>query len=131
MERDIFVLMERAISSMQSYIERGYVLAVGLSGGKDSTCAMVLMLEAARRSRQAKPDVKHYITSADTTIDNPSTANFLHSLLEEVTMFVDDAGLPVEYTSPSPRLHRNLWCRRSVAELWSEHLKMEFATESA
>ncbi|CAB3807998.1 hypothetical protein LMG28614_06712 [Paraburkholderia ultramafica] len=35
MERDIYALMERAISSMQSYIERGYILATGLSGGKD------------------------------------------------------------------------------------------------
>ncbi|MFL9936440.1 phosphoadenosine phosphosulfate reductase family protein [Paraburkholderia sp. RL18-103-BIB-C] len=62
------------------------------------------MLEAVRRSRQAKPDVKHYITSADTTIDNPSTANFLHSLLEEVTMFVDDSGLPVEVHLTQPSL---------------------------
>ncbi|KAA0998640.1 hypothetical protein FVF58_43750 [Paraburkholderia panacisoli] len=56
MERGIFILMERAIASMQSYIERGYILATGLSGGKDSTCAMVLMLEAVRRSSQTKPD---------------------------------------------------------------------------
>jgi 3'-phosphoadenosine 5'-phosphosulfate sulfotransferase (PAPS reductase)/FAD synthetase len=48
--------------------------------------------------------VKHYITSADTTIDNPSTANFLHSLLEEVTMFVDDTGLPVEVHLTQPSL---------------------------
>jgi DNA sulfur modification protein DndC len=50
MDSSIHALMEDAISSMQSYIEQGYVLAVGLSGGKDSTCVMVLMLEAIRRA---------------------------------------------------------------------------------
>jgi NH3-dependent NAD+ synthetase len=52
MDRDIHTLMESAIASMQSYIERGHVLAAGVSGGKDSTCAMVLMLEAVRRAKQ-------------------------------------------------------------------------------
>ena len=57
MDRDIHTLMENAIASMQSYIEQGHVLAAGVSGGKDSTCAMVLMLEAVRRAKQGAPDV--------------------------------------------------------------------------
>ncbi|MEM5371889.1 phosphoadenosine phosphosulfate reductase family protein [Paraburkholderia azotifigens] len=104
MEHDIFTLMERAIGSMQSYIEQGYVLATGLSGGKDSTCAMVLMLEAVRRAKSRNPDVRHYVISADTTIDNPTTSNFLHSLLEEVTLFVEEAGSPVEVHVTQPSL---------------------------
>lgn len=104
MERSIFTLMERAIATMQSYIEQGYILATGLSGGKDSTCAMVLMLEAVRRARQVRPDVMHYITSSDTTIENPSTANFLHALLDEVTMFVEGTGLAVEVHLTQPSL---------------------------
>jgi 3'-phosphoadenosine 5'-phosphosulfate sulfotransferase (PAPS reductase)/FAD synthetase len=97
-------MMESAIASMQSYIERGYVLATGLSGGKDSTCAMVLMVEAVRRSAQTRPGVTHYITSADTTIENPSVANFLHSMLDEVAMFLEDSGLPVEVHFAQPSL---------------------------
>ncbi|MFM0003937.1 hypothetical protein PQR57_23305 [Paraburkholderia dipogonis] len=104
MGRDIHTLMESAIASMQSYIERGHVLAAGVSGGKDSTCAMVLMLEAVRRAKQVAPDVRHYITSSDTTIENPSTANFLHAMLDEVAMFVEDAGLPVEIHVTQPSL---------------------------
>ncbi|MEI5998430.1 hypothetical protein H3V53_14810 [Paraburkholderia bengalensis] len=69
MDRDIHTLMENAIASMQSYIEQGHVLAAGVSGGKDSTCAMVLMLEAVRRAKQVASDVRHYITSSDTTIE--------------------------------------------------------------
>jgi 3'-phosphoadenosine 5'-phosphosulfate sulfotransferase (PAPS reductase)/FAD synthetase len=104
MDRDIHTLMESAIASMQSYIERGHVLAAGVSGGKDSTCAMVLMLEAVRRAKQVAPDIRHYITSSDTTIENPSTANFLHAMLDEVAMFVEDAGLPVEIHVTQPSL---------------------------
>lgn len=104
MDSSIHALMEDAISSMQSYIEQGYVLAVGLSGGKDSTCVMVLMLEAVRRACAVRPEVTHYITSSDTTIENPSTANFLHALLEEVTLFVESVGLPVEVHLTQPSL---------------------------
>ncbi|CAN7805261.1 phosphoadenosine phosphosulfate reductase family protein [Paraburkholderia hospita] len=104
MDRDIHTLMENAIASMQSYIEQGHVLAAGVSGGKDSTCAMVLMLEAVRRAKQVAPDVRHYITSSDTTIENPSTANFLHAMLDEVAMFVEDSGLPVEIHITKPSL---------------------------
>ncbi|MFM0007328.1 hypothetical protein PQR57_41040 [Paraburkholderia dipogonis] len=104
MQRDILTMMESAIAAMQSYIERGYILATGLSGGKDSTCAMVLMLEAVRRSGQGRPGVTHYITSADTTIENPSVANFLHSMLDEVTIFLEDSGLPVEVHLAQPSL---------------------------
>jgi len=103
MNRDIHALMETAIATMQSYIEQGYVLAAGVSGGKDSTCAMVLMLEAVRRAKQAAPGARHYITSSDTTIENPSTANFLHAVLDEVALFVEDSDLPVgiHVTQPS------------------------------
>jgi 3'-phosphoadenosine 5'-phosphosulfate sulfotransferase (PAPS reductase)/FAD synthetase len=104
MERDILTMMESAIAAMQSYIERGYILATGLSGGKDSTCAMVLMLEAVRRSGQGRTGVTHYITSADTTIENPSVANLLHSMLDEVTIFLEDSGLPVEVHLAQPSL---------------------------
>ncbi|MGF6298074.1 phosphoadenosine phosphosulfate reductase family protein [Paraburkholderia sp. WC7.3d] len=104
MDRDIHTLMETAIASMQSYIEQGYVLAAGVSGGKDSTCAMVLMLEAVRRARHAPPGVRHYITSSDTTIENPSAANFLHAMLDEVALFVEDSGLPVEIHVTQPSL---------------------------
>ena len=89
MERDIYVMMERAIATMQGYIERGYVLANGLSGGKDSSCVMVLMLEAIRRSGHLASGVLHYITSADTTIENPTMQNHLHAVLDEVEAFVE------------------------------------------
>jgi hypothetical protein len=96
--------METAIASMQSYVEQGYVLAVGVSGGKDSTCAMVLTLEAVRRAKQGAPGARHYITSSDTTIENPSTANFLHAMLDEVALFLEDSDLPVEIHVTQPSL---------------------------
>ena len=95
MERDIFKMMEAAIATMQSYIQRGYVLANGLSGGKDSTCVMVLMLEAIRRTAHLFPDRRHYITSADTTIENPVMQNHLHAVLDEVEAYAEGIGLTI------------------------------------
>jgi 3'-phosphoadenosine 5'-phosphosulfate sulfotransferase (PAPS reductase)/FAD synthetase len=104
MERDIFTMMETAIATMQSYIQQGYVLANGLSGGKDSTCVMVLMLEAIRRSAHRFPDRRHYITSADTTIENPIMQNHLHAVLAEIEAYAEGIGLPIEIHSVRPSL---------------------------
>ncbi|MEI6002444.1 hypothetical protein H3V53_36590 [Paraburkholderia bengalensis] len=37
-------------------------------------------------------------------VENPSTANFLHAMLDEVAMFVEDSGLPVEIHITKPSL---------------------------
>ncbi|SAK73298.1 hypothetical protein AWB80_04079 [Caballeronia pedi] len=67
MEQQIFSKMEAAISVMQRYIEQGYSLSCGYSGGKDSTCTLVLMLEAIGRANRST--IGHHIQSADTTIE--------------------------------------------------------------
>ena len=65
---------------------------------------MVLMLEAIRRSGHLASGVLHYITSADTTIENPTMQNHLHTVLDEVEAFVEASGLPVEVHLTKPSL---------------------------
>ncbi|WP_213766602.1 phosphoadenosine phosphosulfate reductase family protein [Caballeronia sp. dw_19] len=103
MDAGILVKMEVAISVMQSYIAKDYVLSCAMSGGKDSSCVMVLMLEAIRRSARHHRG-SHYILSADTTIENPAVANHLHAVLEEVQFYAESAGLPVEVHVTKPSL---------------------------
>lgn len=47
---EILVKMESAIDALVALIRQGYTLSNALSGGKDSTCTAILMLEAVRRA---------------------------------------------------------------------------------
>lgn len=67
MEQEILSKMEAAISVMQRYIELGHSLSCAYSGGKDSTCALVLMVEAIRRA--GGTTITHHVQSADTSIE--------------------------------------------------------------
>ena len=77
MEHQVLMKMEAAIGVMQRYVEQGYSLSCAYSGGKDSTCTLVLMLEAIRRAGGSAR--QHFVQSADTTIESPTIANFLHA----------------------------------------------------
>ncbi|MGE8574675.1 MAG: hypothetical protein ACN6QT_06185 [Burkholderia contaminans] len=68
---EILVQMETAIDALVALIRQGHTLSNALSGGKDSTCTAILMLEAVRRAG-AHVSREHFVTSADTTIENPS-----------------------------------------------------------
>ncbi|WP_235516691.1 adenine nucleotide alpha hydrolase family protein [Caballeronia cordobensis] len=68
MEQEILSKMEAAIGVMQRYVELGHSLSCAYSGGKDSTCALVLMVEAIRRA--GGTTITHHVQSADTTIEN-------------------------------------------------------------
>ncbi|SAK98423.1 hypothetical protein AWB76_07528 [Caballeronia temeraria] len=94
MEQEILSKMEAAISVMQRYIEQGHSLSCAYSGGKDSTCTLVLMLEA----------ITHHVQSADTTIENPIIANFLHSVLDELQLHIEASVLPVQVHVTTPSL---------------------------
>jgi DNA sulfur modification protein DndC len=102
MEQEIYSKMEAGISVMQRYIELGHSLSCAYSGGKDSTCTLVLMLEAIRRA--GGTTITHHVQSADTTIENPTIANFLHSVLDELQLYIEASALPVQIHVTTPSL---------------------------
>jgi 3'-phosphoadenosine 5'-phosphosulfate sulfotransferase (PAPS reductase)/FAD synthetase len=102
MEQEILLKMEAAIGVMQRYLEQGHSLSCAYSGGKDSTCALVLMLEAIRRA--GGTTITHHVQSADTTIENPTIANFLHSVLDELQLYIEASALPVQVHVTTPSL---------------------------
>jgi predicted phosphoadenosine phosphosulfate sulfurtransferase len=111
MDAGILVKMEAAIGIMQSYIAKDYVLSCAMSGGKDSSCVMVLMLEAIRRSARHHRG-SHYILSANTTIETrPSQIIFmLYSKKSSSTPRVP--AYRWKSTSRNHRSHRNSLYRR-------------------
>jgi 3'-phosphoadenosine 5'-phosphosulfate sulfotransferase (PAPS reductase)/FAD synthetase/predicted nucleic acid-binding protein len=101
----ISVKIEVAVRIMVGLIERGYALCGTASGGKDSGCASILMLEAVRRvtaTGREQPD--HFITSANTTIENPSLLSHLDLMLVEIADWTSEQGLPVTVHVATPSL---------------------------
>ena len=97
--------MEAAIGVMMGLIAKGHALGSACSGGKDSTTATILMLEAVRRAtatgmRQAR----HYITSASTGVENPAMETHLLDVHAEMKGFIAKHGLPVEVKLVKPSL---------------------------
>ncbi len=73
MFEDILIRMEAAVAAMVNLILSGHSLCGTASVGKDSGCTTILLLEAIRRvAAGGQPQADHFVTSANTTIENPS-----------------------------------------------------------
>jgi 3'-phosphoadenosine 5'-phosphosulfate sulfotransferase (PAPS reductase)/FAD synthetase len=97
--------IETAIAVLLSLIRKGHALVLTLSGGKDSTTTTLLGLEAIRRARAAgERQPNHYITSANTTIENPAMDNHLAMIHAEIESFCNDHELPVDIKLAEPSL---------------------------
>lgn len=105
MFKEILEKMEAAIDAMVGLILAGYPLCGTISGGKDSGCTTILLLEAVRRvvvAGQSQAD--HFIMTANTTIENSSLLNHLDLMLGELQDHVDAAALPVTVHVATPSL---------------------------
>ncbi|WP_235516673.1 phosphoadenosine phosphosulfate reductase domain-containing protein [Caballeronia cordobensis] len=60
------------------------------------------MVEAIRRV--GCTTITHHVQSADTTIENPTIANFLHSVLDELQLYIEASALPVQVHVTTPSL---------------------------
>lgn len=101
----IIAKCEAVIEVILSYILKKHSLVGTASGGKDSTCTTLLMIEALRRAKAMGADIAPcYITSADTTIENPSMAKHLEGFLVELQEFCTAEELPVTVKVATPSL---------------------------
>jgi DNA sulfur modification protein DndC len=105
MFEDILIRMEAAIAAMVGLILSGHSLCGTASGGKDSGCTTILLLEAIRRvADEGQPQADHFIMSANTMIENPSLLSHLDLILAEIQDHADAAGLPVTVNVATPSL---------------------------
>ncbi|MFL9886851.1 hypothetical protein PQR66_27680 [Paraburkholderia agricolaris] len=105
MFEDILIRMEAAIAAMVSLILSGHSLCGTASGGKDSGCTTILLLEAIRRvADEGQPQADHFIMSANTMIENPSLLSHLDLMLAEIQDHADAEGLPVTVHVATPSL---------------------------
>lgn len=98
-------ILEGAISALLSLIKAGHACVLTASGGKDSTLTTLLGLEAIRRAKlEGVPQARHYVSSADTTIENPAMVNHLDIMHAEIRAFCAREELPVEIRIAQPTL---------------------------
>ena len=89
-----------------SLLEQGYTIAVPASFGKDSLTVTLLFLEALRRAKETgiKMAPCHYVTHADTRIENPINHLYAQDMIEKLRDFAVQADLPLEVHVVEPYL---------------------------
>jgi DNA sulfur modification protein DndC len=91
---------------LRGLLERGSPLLVGYSGGKDSTIALALTLNAAldlKRSGGVVPPI--LVTHGDTGIENPTVSALAMAEMEKVRRFGARHGLTVRADVARPALN--------------------------
>ncbi|MCG9670333.1 phosphoadenosine phosphosulfate reductase family protein [Vibrio harveyi] len=103
--------IEVAIEKIQSLLRSGFHLATGWSGGKDSTCVLILMLEAIQRMKANGEHIpKCYVSNANTRREMPAMDNYLAGVMGGLQMYIAKQSLNVELLEITPSLSgRFLW----------------------
>lgn len=99
-------LVEAATRAITEILRKGYRPILAFSGGKDSTCIMLLTLDAARKMRErgeGVPDI--LVTHGDTGIENPTVALLVRNELRKAREFGSRHGFRVETQIASPLLN--------------------------
>lgn len=97
-------MQEMAIATLLGLIRKGYSLVVAASFGKDSSCCVVLMVEAVRRAVAEGIYTRHFITTSSTGVENPALESHALRCQDEIRAFCDKHGLPIEVHTVYPSL---------------------------
>ncbi|MDK9702515.1 MAG: phosphoadenosine phosphosulfate reductase family protein [Sulfuritalea sp.] len=98
-------MFEAAVAAVLALLRQGHAIIMTASGGKDSTTTTLIALEALRRAQQEGVLMPtHYVTSADTLIENPSMANHLALILGEIETWCAQQALSVAVRIATPSL---------------------------
>ncbi len=96
---------QKIVDNLVSLIQRGYQFSTGLSGGKDSTVTVILVLRAiAIAKEKGIPQTKHFVTSASTKVDNPAMDFHRRMMLDEIRLYAEQQQIPVEVIETVPAL---------------------------
>lgn len=112
---DIEQLRDRAIDVFRGLFRAGEICHVAFSGGKDSSVALNLCLEAALAHRRAGETVPPILVlHVDTRLDNPSVRAHCDRMLAQLRAFSQREDLPVTVEVAQPAL-REEWVVQVVS----------------
>lgn len=98
------------VDAFKEVILSGKPVSIRFSGGKDSTCVVILFLLAAVELKKAGAYIppNQVIASANTRSENPEVANLLQKTQAEIRNFCQLHDLPVTVITATPRLGQTL-----------------------
>lgn len=110
--RSIEDLIEDAIGSLKSVLERGQPLVVAFSGGKDSSVCLNLALQAALKLlRESKHVPTIVIANSDTRMESPEIHQHVHREIPKAKKFAKEAGIKLKVVISSPAVADEFWVR--------------------
>ncbi|MEZ8733835.1 hypothetical protein [Vibrio sp. 10N.239.312.D08] len=97
---------EESVERLINLLKSGYSLSVGFSGGKDSTCVLIIFLEAMRRviAEGSTSVPKCYVLNSNTKREMPLIDSYAEWSLTQITIFAAKNNLPVEVHQVKPSL---------------------------
>lgn len=98
------MVQEAAIAVLLSLIRKGHSLVCAASFGKDSSCCVVLMVEAVRRAVAEGIFIRHFVTTSSTGVENPALESHALRCQDEIRAFCEEHGLPIEVHTVYPSL---------------------------
>ncbi|HCE4694563.1 TPA: hypothetical protein NGU23_004170 [Vibrio parahaemolyticus] len=103
--------IEIAIDKIQSLLRSGFHLSCGWSGGKDSSCVLILLLESIKRMKaQGEFVPKCYVSNANTRREMPAIDNYIAGVINSLYTFIAKEDLDVELLEIEPPLSgRFMW----------------------
>ena len=97
--------IEDAIERLCQLLIQGHGLVCGWSGGKDSSCVLVLMINAMLRVRAMGYKLpKCFLVTADTLIENPEVVYNKYLMLKHLWAYTAEHGLPLEAHVSMPNI---------------------------
>jgi len=97
-------VQEAAIAVLLGLIRKGHSLVCAASFGKDSSCCVVLMVEAVRRAVEEGIFIRHFVTTSSTGVENPASESHALRCQDEIRAFCEEHGLPIEVHTVYPSL---------------------------
>ncbi|OEE35312.1 hypothetical protein A1QO_00705 [Vibrio genomosp. F10 str. ZF-129] len=100
-----FMIYKMAIESIKELLRSGNTLIISCSYGKDSTCVLVLFLEAVKQLIAEGVYVPIcYVTTSDTRREMPEIHNYVGGQTSLLEVYIAKHNLPIEVVVVEPEL---------------------------
>lgn len=91
------------------YCQDDIPIAIGWSGGKDSTCILQLVWNAIAALPPEKRTKKIYVITNDTLVENPIVSAWVRNSLNRMKVAAQEQGMPIETHLTYPVVQDTFW----------------------
>ena len=96
---------EEVIAHLRGLLRKGYAISTATSMGKDSSCVLVLFLEALRRAKQEGESLPQcFVSHSNTLIENPAMDSYTGEMIVSLEKYIEKEDLPVQVVLAEPSI---------------------------